>query len=171
MASGLPSLRIDWIACRDTHLMKRLVACREHIALEVLPSARAYLARARDSVTHNRAVVAAAVTRHPRLDRVLPAAGASPPTPQPPGPTTGSPSYPKAKNAPSTAPGLSASAGKPGEKSWLGLLQQGGPTRHTRAEHPTPRTLPQRLPVAIRQLMPLPVRTYGRKSVQAKGCS
>jgi aspartate/methionine/tyrosine aminotransferase len=79
---GLPGLRIGWIACRDTGLMKRLVACREHItitnntlgehiALEVLRSAQAYIARARDRVTRNRAVVAA----HPRLDWVPPVAG------------------------------------------------------------------------------------------------
>jgi len=83
---GLPGLRIGWIACRDTDLMKRLVACREHItitnntlgehiALEVLRSAQAYIARARDRVTRNRAVVAATVAAHPRLDWVPPAAG------------------------------------------------------------------------------------------------
>src|SRR5690349_5798647 len=60
----LPGLRVGWIACRDTELMKRLVACREHvtitnnalgehIALEVLRSAQTYIDRAKHRVTHN----------------------------------------------------------------------------------------------------------------------
>lgn len=83
---GLPGIRIGWIACRDRELVRRLVACREHltitnnvlgehIALHVQRAPEPFLARARARVAENRAVVAEVVQRHPRLDWVAPTAG------------------------------------------------------------------------------------------------
>ncbi|GIJ45292.1 aminotransferase [Virgisporangium aliadipatigenens] len=83
---GLPGIRIGWIACRDRELVRRLVACREHItitnnvlgeyiALQVQRDPGPFVARARARVAGNRTVVADVVRRHPRLGWVPPSAG------------------------------------------------------------------------------------------------
>jgi aspartate/methionine/tyrosine aminotransferase len=85
-AFGLPGIRIGWLACRDTELMQRLIACREHItitnnvlgeyiALQVQRAPEPFIARARARVAENRAIVGEVVENHPRLDWVPPAAG------------------------------------------------------------------------------------------------
>ncbi len=83
---GLPGLRIGWIATRDTELIARLVAVREHltitnntlgehISLEVLRDPDRYLELARQRVRHNKALVARHIAANPRLDWIEPDAG------------------------------------------------------------------------------------------------
>lgn len=83
---GLPGIRIGWIACRDRDLMRRLLACREHItitnnilgeqiALHVQRDPSSFLARAHERISKNRATVEDAVAQHPRLDWIPPSAG------------------------------------------------------------------------------------------------
>ena len=83
---GLPGIRIGWLATRDTDLMQRLIAAREHItitnnvlgeyiALQVQRGAAPFVARARARVAENRAIVAGVIETHPRLEWVAPTAG------------------------------------------------------------------------------------------------
>jgi aspartate/methionine/tyrosine aminotransferase len=83
---GLPGLRVGWVATRDRDLIRRLVACREHItitnnafgefaALEVLRAPEPFLDEARRRLAGNYDIAAAAVDSTPRLRWVPPAAG------------------------------------------------------------------------------------------------
>jgi aspartate/methionine/tyrosine aminotransferase len=83
---GLPGIRIGWLACRDTELMQRLLAAREHltitnnvlgehIALHVQRAPEAFIAQAKVRVAANRAMVAEVLENHPGLDWISPTAG------------------------------------------------------------------------------------------------
>jgi aspartate/methionine/tyrosine aminotransferase len=83
---GLPGLRVGWVATQDREVIRRLVACREHItitnnafgefaALEVLRAPEPFLDQARQRLAGNYDIVAAAVNTTPRLSWVPPAAG------------------------------------------------------------------------------------------------